>query len=202
MSPLRPLRDDDGPSLELHALESVRYIRETMEHAGGFTAVPGWGMVWAGATALVAAWVASRQTALVPWLTVWSVEALLAFAIIGGTIRAKARSLGVSLLAGANRRFFASFSAPVVAGAILTCALLATGETRLIPGAWLLMYGVAVFSGGSLSVRTVPVMGACFIVLGAATLAAPVAWRDALMAFGFGGLHLGFGTLIARRHGG
>lgn len=202
MTPLRPLRDDDGPSLELHALESVRYIRETMEHAGGFTAVPGWGMVWAGATALVAAWIASRQGDLQGWLTVWSIEAAVAFAIVGGTIRAKARALGVSLLAGANRRFFASFSAPVAAGVVLTCALLASGETRLIPGCWLLLYGVAVFSGGSLSVRTVPVMGACFMVLGAATLALPMGWRDALMAFGFGGLHLVFGTLIARRHGG
>jgi hypothetical protein len=202
MSPIKPLRDPDAPSLELHALESVRYIRETMEHAGGFTAVPGWGMVWAGATALAAAWLASRQPDFTRWLVVWSVEAALAFAIIATTIRAKARLLGVSLLAGANRRFFASFSAPVVAGVVLTCALLATGEIRLIPGTWLLLYGVAVFSGGTLSVRTVPVMGACFMAFGVATLVAPVMWRDTLMAFGFGGLNLAFGTLIARRHGG
>jgi len=202
MSPLKPIRQDEGPSLELHALESVRFIRETMEHAGGFTAVPGWGMVWAGATALAAAWIASRQPGFDRWLVVWSVEAILAFAIIAATIRAKAQSLGVSLLAGPNRRFFASFSAPAVAGMVITCALLAVGETRLIPGCWRVLYGVSVFSGGSLSVRTVPVMGACFMLLGAATLVLPAGWRDALMAFGFGGLHLGFGTLIARRHGG
>jgi len=202
MSPIKPLRQPERPSLELHALESVRYIRETMEHAGGFTAVPGWGMVWAGATALAAAWIASRQPDFTRWLIVWSIEAALAFTLIATTIRAKARMLGVSLLAGANRRFFASFSAPVVAGVVLTCALLVTGEVRLIPGAWLLLYGVAVFSGGTLSVRTVPVMGACFMVLGTVTLIAPPHWRDTLMALGFGGLNLGFGTLIARRHGG
>ena len=202
MSPLRPLRDDHGPSLELHALESVRYIRETMEHAGGFTAVPGWGMVWAGATALVAAWIASLQPSFERWLLIWSIEAVVALVVVAGTLRAKARVLGVSLLAGANRRFFASFSAPVAAGAVLTLALLAAHQIALIPGLWLLLYGVAVFSGGTLSVRTVPVMGACFMALGAVALAVPPAWHEPLLALGFGGLHLGFGTLIARRHGG
>lgn len=202
LSPLRPVRSDEPPSLELRALESVRFIRETMEHAGAFTAVPGWGMVWVGATALGAAWIASRQTAFTGWVTVWIVEALVALALVIGTVRSKIQALGVPFLTGANRRFFASFSAPMLAGAVVTVALLAAGETRLIPGCWLLLYGVAVFSGGTLSVRVVPVMGACFMALGAFTLAAPAAWRDPLLALGFGGLHLGFGSLIARRHGG
>jgi hypothetical protein len=202
MSPLRPVRSEEPPSLELRALESVRYIRETMEHAGAFTAVPGWGMVWVGGTALGAAWIASRQTTFTGWLAVWMVEALVALALAIGTVRGKIRSLGVPFLTGANRRFFASFSAPMAAGAVVTVALLAAGETRLVPGCWLLLYGVAVFSGGTLSVRVVPVMGACFMALGAFTLAAPAAWRDPLLALGFGGLHLGFGSLIARRHGG
>jgi len=127
---------------------------------------------------------------------------LLALAIVIGTVRGKTRSLGVPFLTGANRRFFASFSAPMLAGAVLTVALVVTGQTRLVPGCWLLLYGVAVFSGGTLSVRVVPVMGACFMALGAFALAAPAGWRDPLLALGFGGLHLGFGTLIARRHGG
>ncbi|MFI5371988.1 MAG: hypothetical protein ACHQ52_10560 [Candidatus Eisenbacteria bacterium] len=202
MSPPRPVRSEEPPSLELRALESVRYIRETMEHAGAFTAVPGWGMVWVGATALGAAWIASRQPVFTRWVVVWGIEALVALLIVLATIRGKIRALGVPFLTGANRRFFASFSAPMAAGALLTIALLAAGQTALVPGCWLLLYGVAVFSGGTLSVRVVPVMGACFMALGAFTLAAPPAWRDPLLALGFGGLHLGFGTLIARRHGG
>lgn len=202
-TPFRAEPDPREPEL-LHrrALDSVRYIRETMEHAAAFTAVPGWGMVWVGATALAAGWIASRQTTFNGWLTVWSAEALVALAISAATILAKARALGIPLQSGPNRRFLTSFSVPMVAGGVLTLALLRAGFTAAIPGAWLLLYGVAVFSGGALSVRAVPVMGLAFIALGGMTLFTPPAWRDALLAAGFGGLHVGFGSFIARRHGG
>jgi hypothetical protein len=40
------------------------------------------------------------------------------------------------------------------------------------------------------------------MALGAAALAAPAGWGDAFLAAGFGGLQIGFGVYIARRHGG
>ena len=199
--PNQPLRDDESPSLQMHALDSVRYIRQTMEHAGAFTAVPGWGMVWIGGTALGAAWLASLQPGLWDWMKIWCGEALLALGIAVYTIRAKARSLDLPLLSGPNRRFFASFSVPLFAGAVLSVVLLRGGQAAAIPGMWLLLYGTAVATGGALSVRIVPVMGLCFLALGALTLFAPLQ-RDAAMAIGFGGLHLVFGSWIARRYGG
>jgi len=74
--------------------------------------------------------------------------------------------------------------------------------TGVIAGVWLLLYGTGVVTGGAFSIRIVPLMGLCFMVLGAVTLFCPPSWGNALLASGFGGLHIVFGAVIARKYGG
>jgi hypothetical protein len=78
----------------------------------------------------------------------------------------------------------------------------AHGLVALLPGVWMLLYGIGVVAAGTFSVRIVPVMGMAFMAVGAVALFAPAVWATPAMAAGFGGLHLFFGILIARRHGG
>jgi hypothetical protein len=106
------------------------------------------------------------------------------------------------LLSGPGRKFVLSFTPSVVVGAVLTAVLFRAGLVSVLPGLWLMLYGTGVIAGGAFSVRIVPVMGLCFILIGIAALVAPAAWDDALLAVAFGGLHIGFGVAIARRHGG
>ena len=185
-----------------HALESVRVIRDAMERAGSFTAVPGWGMVAIGFSALVAAGIASRTETGDGWLRTWIVEGCLAAAISIVSIIWKARRLAISLASGPARKFALAFVPSLAAGAVLTFSLAAHGLGSLLPGLWILLYGTAVAAAGALSVRIVPLMGALFMAAGVVALLEAPAHGNALMAAGFGGLHVAFGAAIARRYGG
>ena len=135
------------------------------------------------------------------WLAVWVAAAALALALAFGGMLHKARAIGATPFAGPARRFAMAFGLPLLAGGALTLALDRSGMGGLLPGTWLLLFGTAVACGGAFSVRIVPVMGLCFMTLGIAALFAPNA-GDQFMALGFGGLLMGFGVAIARRHGG
>jgi len=199
--PLRP-RKSDPPEMQARAMDNLSYIRGMMEQAGTFTAVSGWGQVVIGITAIAAALVAARQG--LPWARVatWVAEAGIAAGISVASMSLKAHASNMPLLSGPVRKLVLSFSPPIVVGGLLTAMLVHLGLYALLPGVWMLLYGAAVISAGTYSVRSVPVMGAGFMLLGAVALVAPEVWATRLMVAGFGGLHIAFGFWIARRHGG
>jgi hypothetical protein len=202
MTPVRPLRSNPPPALQERAMDNLRFIRETMERAGAFTAISGWATVGIGFTALAAAWLAGPRPATGRWLAVWLGEAVLALAVASWAMQRKARRAGAPLLSGSGRKFLLSFLPALGAGGVLTIVVARAGLPALLPAIWMLLYGAAVVSAGTFSVRIVPVMGLCFVALGTIASFAPAPWAAPLMAAGFGALHIVFGILIARRHGG
>jgi hypothetical protein len=202
--PFRKPEDPQEPPLELHerAMDNLRFIRQTMERAGSFTAVSGWGQVVIGVTGILASWLASRQGSAINWLATWVVAAVVAMGIGVVTTAMKARAIGEPIRSGPGRKFVLSLAPPLIAGAVLTLVLFRAGMTGLLPGLWLLLYGAGIVAAGINSVRVVPVMGFASMALGAAALLVPAGWGDAFMAAGFGGMHVVFGTVIARRYGG
>ncbi len=204
MATVHPIRPAPKEPLELHvrAMDNLRFIRETMERAGSFTAVSGWGQIAIGVSAVLAAWIASQQTTPTLWLAVWMGEALVSLAIGVATGGWKAHRAGMPLLSGPGRKFALSLAPPLVAGALLTVVLFQAGLIGLLPGVWMLLFGVGVVTAGAFSVRIVPVMGCAFMLLGSVALFLAPIWGNALMAVGFGGLHLVFGSVIAWRYGG
>lgn len=198
---LRP-RPVKHVGIHTHAMDNLRYIRETMERAGSFTAVPGWGGVAVGLTALAGGLLALRQPAPERMLAVWTGVGVVALVIGLLAMRVKSRRAAAPLISTPARKFALGFVPPLFTGALLTVVLLRAGMLNPIPGVWLLLYGAGVISAGAFSVRPVPAMGLCFMLTGAAALFSPPAWGNWFLMAGFGGLHIVFGVLIARRYGG
>jgi hypothetical protein len=202
MDPARGLRRAPQPvALHDRAMENLRFIRETMERSASFTAVSGWAGVAMGVVAVGGAWLAWGETRPEAWISIWMATAAISFLIAVVGMVVKSRAANMPLMSGPGRKFASSFAPPIFVGAVLTVALFLSGLTTLLPGVWLLLYGTAVVTGGAHSVRIIPLTGIAFIALGVAAVFAP-AWGGAFMAAGFGGLHVLFGFLIARRHGG
>ena len=187
--------------IEVRAAENLRYIRETIERANTFTAVPGWGGLWMGLTSIAAGVIADRQADLSGWLLVWLIEACIAVTIGLIALRLKARATGQAFWSRPARKFALAFAPPVAAAVVLTAALWRAGAASVIPGTWLALYGVAVMGAGAFSIPAVPAMGVGFLVLGCIALLLPSFGSLALIC-GFGFLHIVFGLMIARRHGG
>jgi hypothetical protein len=173
-----------------------------MERSAQFTAVSGWGQVVLGMSALGAAWLAASQPVGFQWLRVWLAEALVGVTIALLSIVWKANHRGLPLFSGPGRKVALGLSPPLMAGAVLTFLLYRMGAQTALPATWLLLYGAGIATGGAFSVAIVPVMGMCFMTLGGLAVLGPAAWGNWLLAAGFGGLHIVFGTIIARRHGG
>jgi hypothetical protein len=204
MAAVRSIRPELPETIGLHtqAMDNLRFIRSTMETAGSFTAVPGKGGVLMGATAVFAAFAAHLSANPRAWLKVWMGEAVLALAIGLAFSCHKAIRNGTPLPSKPFRRFVLAVAPSVFVGALLTFVFYRQGLSQLLPAMWLLLYGAGITSGGAFSVRVVPVMGMAFLGLGSVATLAPASLADLLLAIGFGGFHIVFGWVIARRYGG
>lgn len=194
---------EELPSLHGRAMDNLRFIRETMEHSARFTAVPGLrGGVFMGLTAITAAFVANSRHSIDGWLAVWIFEAVLAFVVGMAAMQRKSKSVGTALNSLPAKKFAMSFLPPLICAVVITIGLWRLGNFEALIPIWILLYGAAIVTGGSFSVRVVPIMGWCFIALGTISFFAPASFGNMMMALSFGVLHIVFGLIIARRFGG
>lgn len=206
-----PKQNPDEPvSLRARAMDNLTFIRETMTNSTSFTGVPGWGMVIMGVVALIGGWVATHSARYM-WADTWGVVAVVGCSAGLVTMAMKSRRRRTPVLIGPGRKFMLNFSPPILVGCVLSQIFYQEHLEHLMPGMWLLLYGAAVINGGAFSVSLIPIMGVCFMTLGLLTFFLPnaplavsgnVHYYDIVLAFGFGGLHIVFGTIVARRNGG
>jgi hypothetical protein len=191
-----PLRSSgasaSSPSLPARASDDLRFVRDTLSRAARFTVVPSWSGVVMGAIGGLAALAARQASSKPAWLAIWLLAAALA-ALIGA-----AQSSTRAQLA----RFVLALVPSFVVASLLTLALVRAGSYDWLAPLWLLSYGAGVVAAGNVSIPQVTWMGVGFFALGAASLVTPLAWSDAWLGLGFGGLHVAFGLVIARSNRG
>ena len=194
--------EDQPPSLHGRAMDNLEFIRDAMERSTEFTAVPGYGGVLMGVTAIGSTIIASMQPSYRGWLITWLVEAGLAFSIGLLMMWQKSKLVETTLTSPPAKKFARGFAPPLIAGIIVTGLLYFNNIFEHLSTVWLTLYGTAVVSGGAYSVRAVPMMGWLFVALGGVSVFVPTIYGDWLMGVGFGGLHIIFGLIIARKYGG
>src|SRR5437667_10665812 len=172
------------------AIDNLQFIRETMERSVHFTAVPGYGGILMGMTAIAAAYIASTQPLAQGWLITWLTEVFLAFSIGVLAMWQKSRIVGTPLLSGPAKKFAMCFAPPLICGVAITPGLWRYEHHDVMAPVCMLCYGAAVVCGGAFSVRVVPIMGWCFIAFGSVAFALPAHYGNLLMALSFGGLHI------------
>jgi hypothetical protein len=196
------LRRIDPTPIGSSAAENLRYIRSTIEAAHTFTTVPGKGCIAMGLAALAAAGLESLPTFAPHWLPIWLTAAVVSCTVALFFMESKAREQGLSLRRSVAWRFFLTLAPAFVAGGILTVALMDEVGRDVIAGIWLLLYGVGIAACGVFSIPVVLIAGFAFMGLGTVTLAAPPSWTLAMLALGFGGVHLVLGVVIWKDYGG
>lgn len=184
------------------ALDNLKFIRETMERSTVFTSVPGYGGILMGATAVVAAYIAHSQMYIRDWLTVWLTEAVLAFFIGLLAMWQKTKISKTSMFSTPARKLLMNSLPPMLCGVFITLGLWRFGHFEVMIPVWILCYGAAVVCGGAFSVKAVPLMGWCFIALGAIAFFLPASTGQLMMGLSFGVLHIVFGLIIGRKFGG
>ena len=193
---------DELPSLHGRAMDNLKFIRETMERSTAFTAVPGYGGIFMGLTAIAAAYIAHNAPLKSDSLMVWLVEAVLAFAIGLFAMWQKSKVANVPLTSAPAKKFALSFLPPLICGVVITLGLWRFGDFEAMIPVWILLYGAAIVCGGAFSVKAVPILGWCFIALGTIAFFIDARHANLMMGLSFGILHIIFGIVIARKFGG
>jgi len=196
-----PLRPETPAAIESRALGTLAYIRASIESSNSMD-LPGMAGIVMGIIGLLTAAVVSLPRCAPHWLGIWLSAAAVALVLGGALVARQYVQRGHARYLGPARKFLLCLCPALLAGAVLTSVFEGAGQTHVIPGMWLLLYGCAVLSASTVTTpgiaRLIGAMGALFVALGSLTFALPEVAHTAMLGLGFGAVHIIFGILIGR----
>ncbi len=205
MALLREIPEPDAREAE----ENLRVIRELMERSTKFSTFSGFSGVLAGAASIVGCLMTDRLSggrhawphAPVEFLTIWSLVIVFAVGADYLLMKRRAVRVGKRVVSRLGKQMIVASAPGLGSGMLLTLFFLQQGLMPHIYPVWMLCYGSAVAAVGLFSQREVSLLGAAFLLAGAATLFMPISMGLPMMAAVFGGFHIGYGVLMSGKDG-
>ena len=193
------------------ARENLRVIRQTMERSTKYSTLSGLsgvliGLVAIGGVVLSRVIFAAPPTSVshaqvAQMAAVWTAVLVIAVGIEFGANKRRAAGVGKQVFSPLGAHIILAALPGFLAAAALTAFFVTHGLLFSVWGVWMLCYGLAICAVGLFSVKPVSALGGAFVLAGAVTLLLPPAAQLPMMAATFGGFHIGYGVLMARKHG-
>jgi hypothetical protein len=194
-------------------IRDIAEIRSMMERSSKFLSLSGWAGIMAGVYALVGSFIAWKVLGFNPekiqyqhpesgsgLMNVLHLAAIVfLFAISTAVFDSfkKAKSKGERVWNPTSRRLLTNMAVPLLAGTIVILVIASRGLIGLVAPLTLVFYGLALFSGGNFTFKTVKVLGITEILIGLFACYF-IEYGLLLWAVGFGVVHIIYGIYMFR----
>ncbi len=176
------------------AEQTLTLIRGLMERSTRYTNLSGHAGIAAGVSTLVGC--ALRMWFNTPFLSTWIGVLIAATAASVYYTAAMARANGEPPWSRQAQTVALAFTPAFVAGLVLTAVLAQVGQAPLLPGVWMLLWGVGALAMSLFTPRAFCLLGVAFMAAGSFTLLTRPANDVLTMGLSFGGIHLAYGTIL------
>ena len=176
------------------AEQTLSVIRTLMERGTQYTHLSGHAGIAAGGLTLLGSFLRLRFDT--PFLPTWLGVLVLASATTILFTGALHRANGEPLWTRQARTVTLALLPSLTAALILTAVLSRAGQEALLPGIWMLLWGVGALAMSFFTPRVISALGGTFLVAGTVTLTSGFADDALTMALTFGLIHLGYGTAL------
>jgi len=177
------------------AEQTLAVIRTLMERSTSYTNLSGHAGIAAGALALLGC--VLRVQYGTPFLPTWFGVLTAALAASVFFTAALARANQEPLWTRQSRTVVLALTPAFTAALILTAVLERVGQEAMLPGVWMLLWGVGALAMSFFTPRVIWLLGVTFMVTGTFTLFLGP-FNDALsMGATFGAVHLTYGIILS-----
>lgn len=196
------------------SLNTLQDIKQMMEQSSRFISLSGFSGMAAGVCALIGAWYANTilpanletlssssdkisifEILESPFLKAAVVTFVSAFIFAFLFTYMRSKKNGTPVWSATSKRLLLNVSVPMIVGAIFLIKLVQNGNYGLVAPGCLIFYGLALINAGKYTLGEIRYLGFAEVVTGLVSLFV-VGYGLYFWAFGFGFLHIFYGSLM------